>query len=138
MIILPEDSNTYKFTNRMLWWFEGFCGLLDGLTMTLSIGYLYPAFAIRFAEWRLKRALRDPFNLIGDLTQDQISNLKARITAKRLWDYEPKTTITDMCRFIDIHEAAKRPDGTYYSVRTVREWIKDLCPDRSPGRRPNR
>lgn len=138
MIVLPENENTYKPTNRLLWWAEGFCGLFDGLFMVLSIGYFYPALAVRLAEWRLKRALRDPFNLIGDLTQDQISNLKARIAAKRLWDYEPKTTITDMCRFIDIHEAAKKPDGTYYSVRTVREWIKDLCPDRSPGRRPNR
>jgi hypothetical protein len=29
-------------------------------------------------------------------------------------------------------------EGRVYKEKTIRNWIKDLCPDRSPGRRSKR
>jgi hypothetical protein len=38
----------------------------------------------------------------------------------------------------DITSQAKRPDGSTYSGTTIRSWIRDLCPNPKPGRRPGR
>ena len=137
MIIRPESRATQSEANRLLWWVEGWCNLVDGISMILSAGFYSPLLANKFANWRLERALRDPFALTKDLTQDQLSRFKARVIAKKLWKIDPKHTITYVSGMMTVHEVSKRPDGSYYSTRTIREWIKDLCPDRSPGRRPN-
>ena len=129
---------TQNYLNRLLWWLEGWCNLADGLCMILSVGFYSPLLSNRFANWRLDKALRDPFSLGSELLpQDKLNRLKARLIARGIWRLVPKFTITAVSRLPVIHEAIKRSDDTYYSARTVREWIKDLCPDRSPGRRPN-
>lgn len=55
--------------------------------------------------------------------------------AANLWDKEPKTTIEDMTGKIPRKIALKK-NGEVYSIGTIKKWIKDLCPNRNPGRRP--
>ena len=138
MIILPDHKTyTQNNINRFLWWVEGWCNLIDGLCMILSIGFCCPLLAAKFINWRLSKALRDPFTLTLELSQDQLSRFRARTIARKIWKWKPKTTITTMSTHMAVQEVSRRLNGTYYSSRTIREWIKDLCPDRSPGRRPN-
>jgi hypothetical protein len=62
----------------------------------------------------------------------QIHKIKCREVAQKLWEEGATITIADM-----IHKDAinKVFDGKVYAEKTIRNWIKDLCPDRSPGRR---
>lgn len=55
--------------------------------------------------------------------------------AQRLWAKHPAMTILDMTRHEDITQFGC--EGKEYSEKTIRNWIKDLCPNRNPGRRPN-
>lgn len=67
------------------------------------------------------------------LRSNQIHKTLCREIAKKLWDEDPSITIADMIWGNEIAEAC---DGKDYAERTLRNWIKDLCPNRSPGRRP--
>jgi hypothetical protein len=66
------------------------------------------------------------------LRPNQWHNLRSREVAKELWKKDPKITIADM---IMRDEIAAACDGRLYNEKTLRKWIKDLCPDRLPGRR---
>lgn len=68
----------------------------------------------------------------------QMQKDKCRAIAKKLWDQEPETTIVDMSIHHELIEHTKNIKGKLYTERTVREWIKDLCPNRKPGRRPEK
>jgi hypothetical protein len=59
---------------------------------------------------------------------------RCRAIAESIWKYNPDTTIADMAINDDITGIAC--EGKIYAEKTIREWIKDLCPNRSPGRRP--
>jgi hypothetical protein len=72
------------------------------------------------------------------LRPNQKQRIKCREVAEELWKADPTVTITAMIEHEDIVEASKRTDGNLYLEKTVRNWIKDLCPNRSPGRRPNK
>lgn len=61
---------------------------------------------------------------------------KCREIAKRIWDRQTDFTIAAMINHSEIIRQARKPDGSPYSEMTVRNWIKDLCPNRKPGRRP--
>jgi hypothetical protein len=61
---------------------------------------------------------------------------KCRKIAMQVWDQEPDLTIAGMINRSEMIRQAMRPDGTPYSEMTVRAWIRDLCPNRKPGRRP--
>jgi hypothetical protein len=63
---------------------------------------------------------------------------KCREIAKRIWDRQPDFTIAGMISHSEILRQAKRPDGNPYSEITVRNWIRDLCPNPKRGRRPSR
>jgi hypothetical protein len=63
---------------------------------------------------------------------------RCREIAKKLWDEDTTTTIKDMIDHPEIIEFTKMKNGSFYSDGTVREWIKDLCPNRNPGRRPKK
>ena len=63
---------------------------------------------------------------------------KCREIAKQLWNQQPDLTIAGMINRNEIIRQAKRPDGSTYSDMTVRSWIRDLCPNPKPGRRPEK
>ena len=62
-------------------------------------------------------------------------NKKCRQIAKRIWDRQPDFTIAAMISHSEIIRQARKPDGSSYSEMTIRNWIRDLCPNPKPGRR---
>jgi hypothetical protein len=58
----------------------------------------------------------------------------AREKAKILWDSDPNLTIEDLISHNEINSLF---DEKTYNEKTIRNWIKDLCPNRRPGRRPS-
>ena len=68
----------------------------------------------------------------------QTCRQKCREIAKRLWDKDKAITIADMIVNENIIPFTIKKNGQYYVERTIHNWIKDLCPDRSPGRRPKK
>jgi hypothetical protein len=69
------------------------------------------------------------------LRPNQNHKIEYRKVAESLWEKNPTITITDMCYKDEINEIS---DPKQYSEKTIRNWIKDLCPNRSPGRRPKK
>lgn len=61
-----------------------------------------------------------------------------RKKALEIWVKDNTITIADMCKHYEIKAIAKNKSGKPYAERTIRGWISDLCPDRSPGRRPQK
>ena len=59
---------------------------------------------------------------------------KVRVVAKELWDKDPKITIEDMAFTNEVTEIL----GRNYTSKTIRDHIKDLCPNNKPGRRPTK
>ena len=57
--------------------------------------------------------------------------------AKKLWKEDKTLTITDITHENKINVITKS-DGSNYSERTLRKWIKDLAPSNKPGRRPSK
>ncbi len=55
-----------------------------------------------------------------------------RAAAEKIWVESPDMTIEDM---IQRDEIANACEGILYREKTIRNWIKDLCPNRKPGRR---
>lgn len=71
------------------------------------------------------------------LTPLQIVKQSCQAKAQQLWRQKPDMTIEAL-----IHDTAFLScfDGTSIDrrkSRTLRDWVKDFCPDRTPGRRPN-
>ena len=62
---------------------------------------------------------------------------KVREKASALWEKDPTITIAYMA-YEHLADIAKKPNGSIYADGTIRKWIKDLCPDRSRGRRPKK
>lgn len=54
-----------------------------------------------------------------------------REAAGKIWEEDPKLTIKEM---IDRKEITDACQGAAYVRTTIRTWIKDLCPNRKPGR----
>jgi hypothetical protein len=71
---------------------------------------------------------------IKKLRPSQKARNKCRDIARRIWMERSKITIADMLIESEIVHASKKSNGDLYSEKTVRNWIKDLCPNRSPGR----
>lgn len=61
---------------------------------------------------------------------------KCREIAKRLWANNPTITIREMTEQDDVIENSKKINGQLFNEDTIRSWINDLCPNRSPGRPP--
>lgn len=70
------------------------------------------------------------------LRPNQKAKIKCREIAKIIWNKDPSITIADMINHPEILPHTKKRDGNYYVEKTIHNWIKDLCPDRSPGRKP--
>jgi hypothetical protein len=62
----------------------------------------------------------------------QRHRLACREAAEKIWREKPNLTIEDM---IQRDEIANACEGILYREKTIRNWIKDLCPNRKPGRR---
>ncbi len=70
-----------------------------------------------------------------NLRNDQRHKERSRAIAEMIWKSEPTITIVDMIQRDEIIEIAC--EGVIYTdKKTIPNWIKDLCPDRKPGRRP--
>ena len=92
-----------------------------------------------------KERNENPYFLFRDLNQaderapterpNQCHREAARAKATALWLKDETITIADMIRRDEITNAC---GGKNYRDGTLRDWIKDLCPDRTPGRRPAR
>jgi hypothetical protein len=67
---------------------------------------------------------------LGDV---QLDNMEARAYALGRWGQDPAITIRGMAE--DIQQTMNFRRETKYKVSTIYNWIKDLCPDRTPGRR---
>lgn len=65
----------------------------------------------------------------------QRTNEKCREIAKRIWARQPDFTIAAMINHSEVIRQALKPDGNPYSEITIRNWIRDLCPNPRPGRR---
>lgn len=59
-----------------------------------------------------------------------------REVAARIWSNEQKITIADMIFSNELAPYTQNKKGGMYTEKTIRNWIKDLCPNRSQGRRP--
>jgi hypothetical protein len=66
------------------------------------------------------------------LRPSQRHKSECRKAAKQIWNQNHEITIVDM---ILRDEIANACEGKVYHVSTLRKWVKDLCPNRSPGRR---
>ena len=66
---------------------------------------------------------------------NQRHKIECRKVAAKLWEKHPNMTIADMINQNEIIEVSKKSDGALYMEKTVRNWIKDLCPNPAPGRR---
>jgi hypothetical protein len=65
----------------------------------------------------------------------QSVNEKCREIARRIWERQPYFTIAAMINHSEMVRQARKPDGSPYSEITIRNWIRDLCPNPRPGRR---
>jgi len=77
----------------------------------------------------------DPPKKSRKLRPDQRHRLAVREAAKKVWKEHPEMTIADMIERDELNEVC---EGRVYKEDTMRNWIKDLAPDRSPGRRPKK
>jgi hypothetical protein len=72
---------------------------------------------------------------VKKLRPSQKAKNECRIIAKKIWEKDPKITIANMINHKELLPHTIKKDGNFYTEKTVRNWIKDLCPDRSRGRR---
>jgi hypothetical protein len=74
-------------------------------------------------------------NVEKKLRPNQRHKIECRKIAAKIWENDPTITIADM---IYRDEIAKVSTPKTYNEKTLRNWIKDLCPNRSRGRRPKK
>ncbi len=67
-----------------------------------------------------------------NLRPSQRHRLRCREIAASLWEGDATITIAGMAYRDEINRAC---EGEVYADSTIRKWIKDLCPNRLPGRR---
>lgn len=82
-------------------------------------------------EWLYIRGEQDG-NMFKNVNQRHRE--RCRAVAECIWMREPHLTIEDMIQHDDINGIAC--ENRTYAAKTLREWLKDLCPNRQPGRRP--
>ncbi|MEJ2069431.1 MAG: hypothetical protein P8X58_03345 [Syntrophobacterales bacterium] len=70
-------------------------------------------------------------------TKLQICREKVRDRAAKLWSSNESIPIADMVVRNEITQVLENVCGDMFTEKTLRDWIKDLCPNRKPGRRPN-
>lgn len=68
------------------------------------------------------------------LRPNQKCKIDCREMAKKLWEKDPTITITAMFD----HAEIKKIRNNKYKEKTFRNWVKDFCLNRKPGRRPSK
>jgi len=71
----------------------------------------------------------------NNLSPNQKRKIECQKIAKKIWNKNPTITIADMINHPDILPYTMKKNGKYYTEKAIRNWIKKLCPNRSPGRR---
>jgi hypothetical protein len=84
-------------------------------------------------SWELKKEWLSEH--VKGLQPKQRHKFLAQYEARKLWEIYPEMTIADMIYRDELNRCF---EGQDYNEKTVRNWIKHLCPDRSPGRRPTK
>lgn len=80
----------------------------------------------------INRRSRNPISRLRDSRRHRE---RCRCIAALLWEKSPDRTIVDV---LNSHEiVAHGCEGKIYAPKTLRNWIKDLAPNRNPGRRPS-
>lgn len=100
-------------------------GQLESYTPTTPRESLDKAKSLTALQLRL-RSFMEPKR------SNQRHRLKVREIAKKLWQNHPDWTIQ---RLIEHNEVNAATTPRVYSEKTLRYWIKDLAPNRLPGRR---
>ncbi len=77
--------------------------------------------------------LSEPTKKPRKLRLEQEHRQRCRGVAALLWDALPSIKITRMAEKEELYKFGC--EGTAYKKETIQNWIKDLCPNRSPGRR---
>jgi hypothetical protein len=116
--------------------------LLDeppGARAVFDVGYNFPRNVhVRILREEIERyeSARQPVG--ADRTPPQRDSHRhrerCRAIAALLWEQDPKETIESMISRPELTRFGQ--EDSSYKPETVRNWIKDLCPDRAPGRRP--
>lgn len=73
---------------------------------------------------------------IKSLRNSQTHRARCRAIAEILWAQRPDMTISEVIESDEI--TVNGCERIEYSLDTRRDWIKELCPNRSPGRRPKK
>jgi hypothetical protein len=84
---------------------------------------------------RIRDIFKEKSKIIGELRTDQIRKERSRAIAELIWRTKPEKTIADLIQSDEINGIACEGKKNY-TKKVLRNWIKDLCPDRSKGRRP--
>jgi len=102
----------------------------DFKTVSRKYGYSFPCKAyVTKGKHKNNKETQDPTN---KLRPSQKHKKEARKFAKGVWSKNKETTIKNI---IFSPEFNKIFNGKKYTKKTLRNWIKDLCPNRRPGRR---
>ena len=121
-----KDEAPFDFMHNWMWY-------------NLEEGEDLPDFIHKDEEFICTLYERKESNSISNfgkkLRPNQKHKIECRKIASKIWENDPKVTIADM---ILRDEIAKVCETKVYCETTLRNWIKDLCPDRSPGRRPKK
>lgn len=71
-------------------------------------------------------------------TMIQVAKEKVREKADELWNKKNQPIpIAEMVLRDELNKITEDICGKIFTEKTLRDWIKDLCPNRKPGRRPN-
>jgi len=71
------------------------------------------------------------------LTPLQIVRQSCQAKAQQMWKKNPSMTIEALVHDPDFLSCFEGTTIQRKKTRTLREWVKEFCPDRSPGRRAN-
>ncbi len=113
--MLTRQQGLRKILPKYIW-FYGFTGCLFNTDEALSF----------------VRANPDLYGL-RKVKDEQRDHLEARAYAKGRWEQDPTITIQAMAE--DIEQTLNFRREKRYKLETIYNWIKDLCPNRKPGRR---
>jgi hypothetical protein len=126
--------------NRCTWYFCDFPDLekeAEKLIDKVVNSYFLKEYVLK----KLGPAKKDAGKLFANtqtgkkLSPVQRHKIECRRIAAELWNKDPSITIADMVHKDEINLVS---DPKNYNGKTLRNWIKDLCPDRTPGRRPKK
>jgi hypothetical protein len=131
------DFERKSFTEKLKYWQEyygestNWMGLVDlSYLHEKIINYLFDYKEVVGVEKELEseREIK--------LRPNQKHKEECRKIASSIWKQTPALTIADMIRRDEIRIIREKKGPKPYTEDTIRGWIRDLCPNPKPGRRP--